>query len=141
MDSHQQPCASQAQADTSLFPEQTRESLQALAVKLQPLTEGHRLDNLVDLLSLLSDIIDLLDPAMVDKLALLFEQVTSVGWSVGNAVRVARAELLLEQSPSLKDLLRLLRDADTRRGLVLVLGSLRSLGRQLAAEQEVAHGA
>ncbi|MBG4981206.1 DUF1641 domain-containing protein [Pseudomonas aeruginosa] len=141
MDSHQQPCASQAQADTSLFPEQTRESLQALAVKLQPLIEGHRLDNLVDLLSLLSDIIDLLDPAMVDKLALLFEQVTSVGWSVGNAVRVARAELLLEQAPSLKDLLRLLRDADTRRGLVLVLGSLRSLGRQLAAEQEVAHGA
>ncbi|MHC9141014.1 DUF1641 domain-containing protein [Pseudomonas aeruginosa] len=140
MDSHQQPCASQAQADTSLFPEQTRESLQALAVKLQPLIEGHRLDNLVDLLSLLSDIVDLLDPAMVDKLALLFEQVTSVGWSVGNAVRVARAELLLEQSPSLKDLLRLLRDADTRRGLVLVLGSLRSLGRQLAAEQEVAHG-
>ncbi|EJB8383424.1 TPA: DUF1641 domain-containing protein [Pseudomonas aeruginosa] len=141
MDSHQQPCASQAQADTSLFPEQTRESLQALAVKLQPLIEGHRLDNLVDLLSLLSDIVDLLDPAMMDKLALLFEQVTSVGWSVGNAVRVARAELLLEQSPSLKDLLRLLRDADTRRGLVLVLGSLRSLGRQLAAEQEVAHGA
>lgn len=141
MDSYQQPCASQAQADTSLFPEQTRESLQALAVKLQPLIEGHRLDNLVDLLSLLSDIVDLLDPAMVDKLALLFEQVTSVGWSVGNAVRVARAELLLEQSPSLKDLLRLLRDADTRRGLVLVLGSLRSLGRQLAAEQEVAHGA
>ncbi|WP_272014918.1 DUF1641 domain-containing protein [Pseudomonas aeruginosa] len=141
MDSHQQPCASQAQADTSLFPEQTRESLQALAVKLQPLIEGHRLDNLVDLLSLLSDIVDLLDPAMVDKLALLFEQVTSVGWSVGNAVRVARAELLLEQSPSLKDLLRLLRDADTRRGLVLVLGSLCSLGRQLAAEQEVAHGA
>ncbi|HCE6898839.1 DUF1641 domain-containing protein [Pseudomonas aeruginosa] len=141
MDSHQQPCASQAQADTTLFPEQTRESLQALAVKLQPLIEGHRLDNLVDLLSLLSDIVDLLDPAMVDKLALLFEQVTSVGWSVGNAVRVARAELLREQSPSLKDLLRLLRDADTRRGLVLVLGSLRSLGRQLAAEQEVAHGA
>ncbi|HBO3292059.1 TPA: DUF1641 domain-containing protein [Pseudomonas aeruginosa] len=141
MDSHQQPCASQAQADTTLFPEQTRESLQALAVKLQPLIEGHRLDNLVDLLSLLSDIVDLLDPAMVDKLALLFEQVTSVGWSVGNAVRVARAELLLEQAPSLKDLLRLLRDADTRRGLVLVLGSLRSLGRQLAAEQEVAHGA
>lgn len=140
MDSHQQPCASQAQADTTLFPEQTRESLQALAVKLQPLIEGHRLDNLVDLLSLLSDIVDLLDPAMVDKLALLFEQVTSVGWSVGNAVRVARAELLREQSPSLKDLLRLLRDADTRRGLVLVLGSLRSLGRQLAAEQEVAHG-
>lgn len=94
MDSHQQPYASQAQADTTLFPEQTRESLQALAVKLQPLIEGHRLDNLVDLLSLLSDIVDLLDPAMVDRLAQLFEQVTSVGWSVGNAVRVAKAELL-----------------------------------------------
>ncbi|MDO2211768.1 hypothetical protein Q2457_25060, partial [Escherichia coli] len=64
-----------------MFPEQTRESLQALAVKLQPLIEGHRLDNLVYLLSLLSDIVDLLDPAMVDRLAQLFEQVTSVGWS------------------------------------------------------------
>ena len=71
-----------------------------------------------------------LEPAYIEQVA-----------TVGNAVRVARAELLLEQSPSLKDLLRLLRDADTRRGLVLVLGSLRSLGRQLAAEQEVAHGA
>ncbi|MBN0437977.1 DUF1641 domain-containing protein, partial [Pseudomonas aeruginosa] len=78
---------------------------------------------------------------MVDRLAQLFEQVTSVGWSVGNAVRVAKAELLREQPPSLKDLLRLLRDADTRRGLALVLGSLRSLGCQLPAEQEVAHGA
>ncbi|MGV8637248.1 DUF1641 domain-containing protein [Pseudomonas aeruginosa] len=141
MDSHQQPYASQAQADTTLFPEQTRESLQALAVKLQPLIEGHRLDNLVDLLSLLSDIVDLLDPAMVDRLAQLFEQVTSVGWSVGNAVRVAKAELLREQPQSLKDLLRLVRDADTRRGLELVLGSLRGLGRKLTAEQEVAHGA
>ncbi len=65
MDSHQQPRAA-AQADIPLFPQQTREGLQALLDKLQPLIEGHRLDNLVDLLSLLSDLIDLLDPAMVD---------------------------------------------------------------------------
>ncbi|HIE0993146.1 TPA: DUF1641 domain-containing protein, partial [Pseudomonas aeruginosa] len=118
-----------------------RESLQALAVKLQPLIEGHRLDNLVDLLSLLSDIVDLLDPAMVDRLAQLFEQVTSLGWSVGNAVCMAKAEVLGEQAPNLKDLLRLLRDADTRRALALALGTLRSLGRQLAAEKEITHGA
>ncbi|ABR83112.1 MULTISPECIES: DUF1641 domain-containing protein [Pseudomonas aeruginosa group] len=140
MEDHRQPRAA-AQAETPLFPEQTRESLQALVGKLQPLIEGRRLDNLVDLLSLLSDLIDLLDPAMVDRLASLFEQATSVGWSVGNAVRVAKAEVLREQPPNLKDLLRLLRDADTRRGLALLLGSLRSLGRQLAAEREVAHGA
>ncbi|MBG5755522.1 DUF1641 domain-containing protein [Pseudomonas aeruginosa] len=140
MEDHRQPCAA-AQAETPLFPEQTRESLQALVGKLQPLIEGRRLDNLVDLLSLLSDLIDLLDPAMVDRLASLFEQATSVGWSVGNAVRVAKAEVLRERPPNLNDLLRLLRDADTRRGLALLLGSLRSLGRQLAAEREVAHGA
>ncbi|YCG40890.1 DUF1641 domain-containing protein [Pseudomonas aeruginosa] len=140
MEDHRQPRAA-AQAETPLFPEQTRESLQALVGKLQPLIEGRRLNNLVDLLSLLSDLIDLLDPAMVDRLASLFEQATSVGWSVGNAVRVAKAEVLREQPPNLKDLLRLLRDADTRRGLALLLGSLRSLGRQLAAEREVAHGA
>jgi len=140
MDSHQQPRAA-AQADIPLFPPQTREGLQALLDKLQPLIEGHRLDNLVDLLSLLSDLIDLLDPAMVDRLASLFEQATNVGWSVGNAVRVAKAEVLREQAPNLKDLLRLLRDADTRRGLALALGTLRSLGRQIAAEQEITHGA
>ncbi|MGP5739597.1 hypothetical protein [Pseudomonas aeruginosa] len=140
MDSHQQPRAT-AQADIPLFPEQTWESLLALLGKLQPLIEGHRLDNLVDLLSLLSDFIDLLDPAMVDRLASLSEQATNVGWSVGNAMRVAKAEMLREQAPKLKDLLRLLRDAHTRRGLALALGTLHSLERQLAAEQEITHGA
>lgn len=76
------------------------------------------------------DIPGLLNPAMVDRLASLFEKATNVGWSVGNAARVAKAEVLREQAPNLKDLLRLLRDADTRRGLAASAGDLAQPGAQ-----------
>ncbi|AKA26203.1 DUF1641 domain-containing protein [Pseudomonas chlororaphis] len=106
--------------------------LDALLEKLQPLLDGGRLDNLVDLLSLLSDLVDLLDPPMVEKLARLFEEATAVTWSLGNALRLAKAETVAQEAPpNLRQLLSLLRDADTRRGMALVLRTLSVVGRQL----------
>ena len=52
-----------------------------------------RLDNIVDVLSLVSDMTDLLDAAMVEKLARLFENATAATWTVSNAVRLAKAEV------------------------------------------------
>ncbi len=49
------------------------QSLAALLEKLQPLLAGGRLDNVVDLLSLLSDVVDIADNALVEKLAGVFE--------------------------------------------------------------------
>lgn len=59
------------------------QSLAALLEKLQPLLAGGRLDNVVDLLSLLSDVVDIADNALVEKLAGVFEGLITVGWEGG----------------------------------------------------------
>ena len=103
-----------------------------LLSKLEPLIQSGRLDNLVDALSLVSDTVDLLDPAMVEKLALLFEQITAAIWSLGNAVRMASAQTTAQtEAPSLRQLLSLLRQEDTRRGCAVALRTLNVIGRQL----------
>lgn len=106
--------------------------LEALLNKLQPLLDTGRMDNVVDLASLLSDLVDLLDAAMVEKLALLFEQATAASWCIGNAARMAASETRSEaQPPTLYGLLSLLREPDTRRGVALLLRTLNVIGRQL----------
>jgi uncharacterized protein YjgD (DUF1641 family) len=106
--------------------------LEAFLSKLQPLLDGGRLDNLVDLASLLSDLVDLLDAAMVEKLSVQFEQATALSWNLGNAIRQATAQTRQDsEPPGLYGLLALLREADTRRGCALVLRTLNALGRQL----------
>ncbi|CAK9888656.1 MULTISPECIES: DUF1641 domain-containing protein [Pseudomonas] len=105
--------------------------LEALLRKLQPLLDSGRLDNVVDLLSLSADLVDLLDAAMIEKLAGLFEEATALSWNLGNALRMASAQTRNEPTPpSLYGLLLLLRDPHTRRGLALVLRVLNVIGRQ-----------
>ncbi|CRM04276.1 hypothetical protein GCM10009091_48510 [Pseudomonas brenneri] len=107
-------------------------AIHEIVQKLQPLLDSGRLDNLIDLLSIASDIVDLLDCAMVEKLATLFEQTTSVSWELGNAVRMAKSQTqALEHPDSLYGLLTLLREPDTRRGVGLILRTLNVIGRQL----------
>ncbi|MEN5093433.1 hypothetical protein ABE458_22300 [Pseudomonas protegens] len=106
--------------------------LEALMKKLQPLLDSARLDNLVDLLSLLCDLIDMLDQAMIEKLAQQFEEATAASWILGNALRMAKAETSAHgTAPSLYGLLSLLREEDTRRGAALLLRTLNVIGRQL----------
>ncbi|WP_207286338.1 DUF1641 domain-containing protein [Pseudomonas sp. FW300-N2A2] len=108
------------------------EGLVALMAKLQPLIDGGRLDNLVDLLSLTSDMVDLLDAAMVEKLARLFENATAATWTVSNAVRMARAEVAAApEPPGVYALIKLLNEPDTRKGVAVVLKTLNVIGRQL----------
>ncbi|MHA3737569.1 hypothetical protein ACXR0M_18110 [Pseudomonas sp. Eth.TT006] len=106
--------------------------LNNLLEKLQPLIDNGRLDNLVDLLSLVSDMVDLLDAAMVEKLAQLFESSTAAAWAVSNAVRVANAEVSAQTTaPGILTLLKLLHEEDTRKGVAVVLKTLNVIGRQL----------
>jgi uncharacterized protein YjgD (DUF1641 family) len=105
--------------------------LNALMTKLQPLIDSGRLDNIVDVLSLVSDMVDLLDAAMVEKLALQFENATAATWTISNAVRRAHAEVAAAKPPSVIALIRLLNDPDTRKGVAVVLKSLNVIGRQL----------
>lgn len=108
------------------------EGLKALMAKLQPLIDGGRLDNLVDLLSLTSDMVDLLDAAMVEKLARLLENATATTWTLSNAVRMARAEVAAApEPPGVYALIKLLNEPDTRKGVAVVLKTLNVIGRQL----------
>ncbi|EJM86035.1 DUF1641 domain-containing protein [Pseudomonas sp. GM60] len=108
------------------------EGLKALMAKLQPLIDGGRLDNLVDLLSLTSDMVDLLDAAMVEKLARLLENATATTWTLSNAVRMAHAEVAAApEPPGVYALIKLLNEPDTRKGVAVVLKTLNVIGRQL----------
>lgn len=113
------------------------DALAQLNDKLQPLVDSGRLDNLVDLLALASDLVDLLDAPMVEKLGTLSEQATGAAWTLSNAWRAAQAQGLQEaRPPGLGGLFQLSRDEDTRRGLALVLRTLQGLGRQLGNQRQ-----
>ncbi|MEE4408445.1 MULTISPECIES: hypothetical protein [unclassified Serratia (in: enterobacteria)] len=108
------------------------ESLAALLEKLEPLLAGGRLDNVVDLLSLLSDGVDIADNALVEKLAGLFEGVVAAGWEGGMALRMAHTELQLDPPPAnFRSLYALLRQPDTLLGLMLVLRTLQIIGGRI----------
>lgn len=106
--------------------------LDAMLAKLDPLLATGRLDNVVDLLSLLSDITDIADNALVEKLAGVFEGVVAAGWEGGMALKMAHSELQLNTSPAnYRSVYALLRQPDTLLGLMLVLRTLQIIGQRL----------
>ncbi|HGE6658568.1 hypothetical protein AB3M75_08135 [Serratia ureilytica] len=107
------------------------QSLAALLEKLQPLLAGGRLDNVVDLLSLLSDVVDIADNALVEKLAGVFEGLVTIGWEGGTALQMAHSELQLNPPPaSFRALYALLKQPDTLLGLTLLLRTLQIIGQR-----------
>ncbi|VEA71896.1 Uncharacterized conserved protein [Serratia rubidaea] len=110
------------------------EALAALMEKLSPLLASGRLDNVVDALSLTSDLVDIADNALVDKLAALFDDLTSAGWEGGMALKMVYSELQQNEQPAtLRGLYALLRQPETLLGLMLVLRTLNIIGGRLRA--------
>lgn len=109
----------------------TRDGLDDLMVKLEPLIQGRRLHNIVDLLSLVSDAVDMSDDAMVQKVMKTADDAVGGAWTLGNAARYAAAQTSKAPPPSLIGLLRAAGDEDVRRGLHFALKFLSVLGRQM----------
>lgn len=108
-----------------------QEPWSALQDKLQPLLAGGRLDNVVDLLSLLSDLVDIADNALVEKLAGVFEGVVAAGWEGGVALKMARSELQLNPPPAtFRAAYALLKHPDTLLGVMLLLRTLQIIGQR-----------
>lgn len=106
--------------------------LEAMLAKLDPLLATGRLDNVVDLLSLLSDLTDIADNALVEKLAGVFEGVVAAGWEGGMALKMAHSELQMNTSAAnYRSVYALLRQPDTLLGLMLVLRTLQIIGQRL----------
>jgi len=108
----------------------------ALLEKLAPLIRGQRLHNIVDLMSLLSDTVDISDDAMIQKMMKGYEEMMGALWSLGNASRFAHNAASREKLPSLLGLLRVAGQEDVRRGLLFVLLFLGVLGRQMQDDAE-----
>lgn len=116
----------------------TQEGMAALVEKLAPLLQGRRFHNLVDLLSAVSDLVDMTDDAMVQKMMKGYEDLTASAFNLNNLMRHAGAQAGAEKEPPTvwQSLRRLNRDADARRGLAMALAMLGLLGRQ--ARQDAA---
>jgi len=122
-------------SDTALNDPVTIEGLKNLIDKTAPLVQGGRFDNIIDLLSLISDNIQFLDEASLEKTTKVGEEILALGWTAGNAVRMANAQTeALEKPPGLFQLISSLNDPDVRRSLHFFIGTMRIIGQQMRTD-------
>ena len=117
----------------------TLQGIADLVGKLAPLLQGKRLHNLVDLLSALSDVVDMADDAMVQKLMKGYENVIAGAFNIATAMDYASAQAGAEKDPPTvwQALRRLRNDDDARRGLAVGLSMLSLIGRQARQGAEI----
>ncbi|MGV8922071.1 MAG: DUF1641 domain-containing protein [Thermomonas sp.] len=110
----------------------TLKGISALVEKLAPLLQGKRFHNVVDLLSAMSDVVDMTDDAMVQKMMKGYEDLAAGAFNLNNTVRFASAQAGAEGEPPTlwQAMKRFNRDEDARRGLAMVLTMLNQLGSQ-----------
>ena len=110
----------------------TIEGIKNLIDKIAPLVQAGRFNNIIDLLSIISDNIEFLDEAALEKTTKVGEEILALGWTVGNAVRMANAQTeALEKPPGLFQLISSLNNPDVRRSLHFLIGTMRIIGRQM----------
>mgnify|MGYP000020558275 CR=1 FL=1 len=110
--------------------------LQELIDKLEPLLAGRRLNRVVDLMSIAADLVDMTDSYMIEKVVKATDDGVGAMWTVGNAARMAEAQITsVKEPPSLLGLLRMTRQSEVRRGLAFLLAFTGILGRQLRYDE------
>lgn len=119
-------------SETALNDDATIDGLKALIDKAAPLVQAGRLNNIIDLLSVISDNIEFLDEAALEKTTKVGEEVLALSWTTGNAIRMANAQTqALDTPPGLLQLMGSLKDPDVRRSLHFLIGTMRIIGRQM----------
>ena len=129
---HCGPLASVLASHESLNHAATIEGITELCDKLAPLLQGRRMHNVVDLLSALSDMVDLADDALVQKLTRNFEVFSSAAFNLNNTLNYAIEQAGNDPNPPSvwQSIRRINGDPDVRRGLAVATGVLAQLGRQ-----------
>lgn len=113
------------------------ESGEHFAEKIAPLLQLKRLDNIVDLLSLVSDMVDILDAGTVEKLSNAFEDTLTPVWEFSTAYNMAKMEAVYDdKSHNFRSVYSLLKDPDTLRGISTVLRTLQIVGSRLSQAKE-----
>lgn len=111
----------------------TLRGLEELLERIAPLMAAGRFDNIVDLLSAVSDTVNMTDNAVVEKLAHNYENLASAAFKLNGIVRHATDLTAAEENPPTlwQTLRRLNNDEDARRGLLMVVNILALLGRDV----------
>ena len=113
----------------------TLDGMSDLITKVAPLLQGRRLHNVVDLLAAISDVIEMSDDAMIQKLMAFYEGGVANIWAISNAVRYASAQAAQADTPPTvwQSFSQLRNDEDARRGLDMTVKLMAEIGRQARA--------
>lgn len=113
------------------------ESVDYFAEKISPLLHLKRLDNIVDLLSLVSDLVDILDLGTVEKLSNSFEDTLTPVWELGTAYNMAKMEAIYDdKTHNFRSVYSLLKDPNTLRGISILLRTLQIMGSRIPQSNE-----
>lgn len=113
------------------------ESVDHFAEKISPLLHLKRLDNIVDLLSLVSDLVDILDLDTVEKLSNSFEDTLTPVWELGTAYNMAKMEAIYDdKTHNFRSVYSLLKDPNTLRGISILLRTLQIMGSRIPQSNE-----
>ncbi|EEG85761.1 hypothetical protein PROPEN_02569 [Proteus penneri ATCC 35198] len=116
-------------ADIQLLSDEDKLHLQHLLEKARPLLALKRFDNIVDLLSLISDSIDIIDNATVEKLSVAFEETLIAVWELSTAYNMAKKESLYQDKKyTLGSTFALLKNPDTLKGISIILRTVQIIG-------------
>lgn len=118
----------------ALQDEETLAGISDLLEKLAPVLQGRRLHNIVDLLAATSDVMEMTDDAMMQKVMGFYEESISSVWMLTNALRYASAQATSNPEPPTlwQSVRRFNKSEDARRGLDVAINMLAELGRQAA---------
>lgn len=107
------------------------EGLKELIEKVDPLLAGRRLNRIIDVMSVVADVVDMTDDYMLEKLAKGYEESIGGLWNAGNVVRMATNEVAhMKDVPGIIGLIKEANTPDTRRGLMVLLTAAKIIGKQ-----------
>jgi uncharacterized protein YjgD (DUF1641 family) len=105
--------------------------MQQIEDKITMLVQTGRINNLIDLLAVVSDQIEMTTTPIVEKMVHSIDNMASAGFVTENAVRYAKRQSAKNEVPSLFGMLKLLKDEDTRKGLAFMLNLTKGIGKQI----------
>lgn len=110
-----------------------QEGLEELVQKLEPLLAGRRLNRIVDLMSVVADVVDMTDDYMIEKLCKSYEEVIGAAWTAGNVVRMASNDVQqMDEPPTMWELVKISKDPEVRRGIAFMLMMAKGMGKQMS---------
>lgn len=115
--------------DIQILSDEDKQHFQHLLEKARPLLALKRFDNIIDLLSLISDSIDIMDNATVEKFSVAFEETLIPAWELSAAYNMAKKESIYQDKKyTLGSTFSLLKNPDTLKGISIILRTVQIIG-------------